>query len=190
MVAAPGTQLCPLAGTSPDHPHQGSLDSVSHCSSLSVLVSLWRRQKRWGEHFLPQLCHLLQRSVSNREMGWADLSLPPALAAAPVFPPPVIWPPESWLSLLPKGRPKSLVAGTKGSRTGRPEPGWWSLSHSLRFPVPAGYLSDAALRHQGLRKKPRSSAAAGVKLENALGGDCFSSATSNIFPMELGLLQK
>lgn len=155
-----------------------------------MLVSLWRRQKRWEEHFLPQLCHLLQRGVSNREVGWADPSLPPALAAVPVFPPPVIWPPDSWLSLLPKGSPKSLVAGTKGSRMGRPEPGWWSLSHSLRFPVPAWYLSDATLRHQGLRKKPRSSAAAGVKLENALGGRLLQLCHLQYFPHGAGSIAK
>lgn len=50
---------------------------------------------------------LLQRDVSSRELGWVDPSLPPALAV-PVFPPPVIWFPQSWLSLLPKESPKSL----------------------------------------------------------------------------------
>lgn len=162
-----------LARRSPGHPHLGSCDSVSHRSSGKVPISLWRGQGRRGEAFsLPRLgtSPVVPPSVScrevgsSREIGWADPSLPLALAAVPRFPHlPISRATATSCSYsyrpgpapFPKESPKSLVPGTKGSRTDRLEPGSWLLPHSSGVLGPAQPFPERVLEYQGLWKSQR-----------------------------------
>lgn len=72
-------------------------------------------------------------SAAGRWGGWAAAC--PSSDSCACFPTACHTALKSWLSLPPKGSPKSLVAGIKGSRTSSPEPGWVLVSQ-LEAPGP------------------------------------------------------
>lgn len=103
LVAAPGTQICPPAGTSPDHPHQGSCELSLPLQLMKRAAFIGEKTGEMGRQFSPTVVPppVFCRGVNSREMGWVDPSLPPALAAVAlshtsckIAPPVLVQPPS------------------------------------------------------------------------------------------------